>query len=416
MLVLLLLVAGGYQFRSAYVPLVMTCPDREPKKKSQKLQNTYYDQNDKMGFRTFLVASFNLLALLHRNKARAAISLEEILHQCEESGMTAEDCQTLIGSNGHVADITVVSAHHGVDAEDYFQVELFVDYRGYVLGRPPDFDARATYPYEWRGDPSHQIGTRPVGPWDCKGLIDTECCEVIETDVPDPDINGNYLSCVMQEAFYEDPITNQLFGVYVNPVDMSIHYLTADHLNNLEDREEGVRSALISDINATIGNKNCPKSMLQKIHASFLHSMRGVPKARPFPKYTKNAIRNMNNAGIDILDVTKDADLQYALPLMQMVVDSVSKNGGLHRLADTKDGYVVLQLPATNTSIHVVGHYRSVSDPTREPDDVVKCLTENADNLSACQNLLDGVKVITVHPRSITDNFYNQVVIPIDYR
>mmetsp|Transcript_25044 Transcript_25044/g.35871 ORF Transcript_25044/g.35871 Transcript_25044/m.35871 type:complete len:334 (-) Transcript_25044:20-1021(-) len=326
---------------------------------------------------TFLVGSLTLLVtLLQIGKVRASESLEAILQQCEEENLTPEVCKTLMVTNGYSANITVVTAvkqgtHKDVTDVFYYQVDLYVDYHGYVLGPQPDFTGVVTYPYVWRGDPERGIGTRPVGPWDCKGLSDVRCCAMIESDVWDQDINGNNLACRMEEAFYIDPVTKEQFGVYVNPVDMSINYLTADDLTALEERESSIRQDLISLIDSTLVNKNCPKATLQSIHATFLHSMRGVPQARAYPKYTKNAIRSMNRAGIIVVDATQDPDLQYALPLMKGVIEKVDKNGGLHPLGE--GGYIVQQVGDSSTvsTVKVIGTLRGSLDLTRVVDAAV---------------------------------------------
>jgi len=371
---------------------------------------------------TLLIGSLTLLVtLLQISKVGASDSLEAILQQCEEKNMTPEGCKTLMVTNGYSANITVVTAQkqgtqNTVEDVFYYQVDLYVDYHGYVLGPQPDFTGVVTYPYVWRGDPARGIGTRRVGPWDCKGLSDVRCCAMIETDVWDQDINGNNLACRMEEAFYIDPVTKDRFGVYVNPVDMSINYLTADDLTALEEREHHIRQDLISLIDATLVNKNCPKATLQSIHATFLHSMLGVPQARAYYKYTKNAIRNMNRASVTVVDATQDPDLKYALPLMKGVIEQVDKNGGLHPLGE--GGYIVQQVGDSSTvaTVKVIGYLRGPLDLTRVVDEAVQCLTENPKDLSACADELEGLTVITVHPRSPDDPFYNQVVVPVDYK
>jgi hypothetical protein len=104
---------------------------------------------------------------------------------------------------------------------------------------------------------------------------------------------------------------------------------------------------------------------------------------------------------------------------MKAVVQEVSKNGGLHPIdKEDNEAYVIRQVTNSTTefpTVKVIGQLRSASDITRTPDDVVTCIEENSD-LNACSDLLEGVTVITVHPRSSDDPFYNQVVIPIDYR
>jgi hypothetical protein len=369
-----------------------------------------------------IVAPLALAVLSAKYNVLASLTFEDIILQCE-AGMTAQDCKALMESNGYSTNVTKITARtsKGADVADifYYQVDMYVDFHGYVLGPQPKFDGTVSYPYEWRGGPVRNLGTRKVGPWNCKGLTYIKCCAKIESDVYDADINGNYLSCFQDEAFYIDPVTQERFGVFLNPVDGSINYLTEAELTSLEDRESTSRQDLIALIDDTLVNKYCPKATLKQIHARFLFSMRGVPEARAYPKYTKEAIRKMNKEGLDVLDVTQDSSLQQWLPKMKAVVQEVSKNGGLHPLSnDENEAYVIRQVTnATEVipTVKIIGQLRSTTDLTRTPDNIVTCIEENSD-LNACADLLDGVTVITVRPRSTEDPFYNQVVIPIDYR
>jgi hypothetical protein len=355
-----------------------------------------------------VLAALTLIALSAKCNVLASLTLKDIILKCE-SGMTAQDCKALIESNGFSTNITKISARtsKGTDVADifYYQVDMYVDYHG--------------YPYEWRGGPVKNRGTRFVGPWNCKGLTYIKCCAKIESDVYDADVNGNYLSCFQEEAFYIDPVTQERYGVFLNPVDHSINYLTEKELTQLEDREQMARNDLIALIDDTLVNKYCPKATLKQIHARFLFAMRGVPEARAFPKYTKEVIRMMNREVIDVIDTTQNAILQEWLPKMKAIVQEVSKNGGLHPIdKEDNEAYVIRQVTNSTSevpTVKVIGQLRSASDVTRTPDEVVTCIEENSD-LNACSDLLEGITVITVHPRSSDDPFYNQVVIPIDYR
>jgi len=369
-----------------------------------------------------VLAALTLIALSAKCNVLASLTLKDIILKCE-SGMTAQDCKALIESNGFSTNITKISARtsKGTDVADifYYQVDMYVDYHGYVLGPQPKFDGTVSYPYEWRGGPVKKRGTRFVGPWNCKGLTYIKCCAKIESDVYDADVNGNYLSCFQEEAFYIDPVTQERYGVFLNPVDNSINYLTEKELTQLEDREQMARNDLIALIDDTLVNKYCPKATLKQIHARFLFAMRGVPEARAFPKYTKEVIRMMNREVIDVIDATQNAMLQEWLPKMKAVVQEVSENGGLHPIdKEDNEAYVIRQVANATTevpTVKVIGQLRSAADITRTPDKIVTCIEENSD-LNACADLLEGVTVITVHPRSPDDPFYNQVVIPIDYR
>jgi hypothetical protein len=369
-----------------------------------------------------LLVLFQVAALAAKFKVNALLSLEEIMATCE-AGMTVADCKALMDSNGFSTNVTKITTRNsrGDDVADifYYQVDMYVDYHGYVLGPQPAFDGTVSYPYEWRGGPVKNRGTRFVGPWDCKGLTYIKCCAKIETDIYDADVNGNYLSCFQEEAFYIDPVTQERYGVFLNPVDNSINYLTEEELTQLEDREQTARDDLIALIDDTLVNKYCPKATLKQLHAGFLFAMRGVPEARAFPKYTKEVIRMMNREVVDVVDATQNEMLQEWLPKMKAVVQEVSKSGGLHPIDESdREAYVIRQVANATSdapTVKIIGQLRSTTDLARTPDAVVSCITDNND-LNACADLLEGVTVITVHPRSPDDPFYNQAVIPIDYR
>lgn len=350
-----------------------------------------------------LLTSVTLVALLRNHKAWAS-SLPEILKQCE-AGLAADECEALFESSGYNTAITPKTPDIPdtlVDHIFYYQVPLYIDYRGYVLGLPPQFNGMVTYPMQsWRGDPSRGLGTRNVGPWNCQSLTSVQCCGLIERAVFDADINGEHLSCVLVEAYHQDPVSKQVVEVYYNPVDKSIHPLTnATELAFNEEKENMDRGELISVIDDTLGNKKCPMRTLSVIHSTFLHTMRGVPKARAYIKYTKEAIRRMRQAGVTELDVTADSDLTYWLPLMKDVVQAVSSSGGLHALTNTYEGYVVHQVGANAPDLSG----SIVADKlTQTVAGLVTCITSNIDDLTSCSSLLNGNVAVTVHPKTVSE-------------
>jgi hypothetical protein len=146
------------------------------------------------------------------------------------------------------------------------------------------------------------------------------------------DVTGNYLSCFQQMPYYEDPTTHDRFRVYKNPETGSIGFLTLANITSVELSEQGARNELLHMIDQAIISTNCSKDLLQSIHARFLHSMRGVDKARAHAKHTKEAIRRMNHAEVSYINAAQDADLQKWLPKMKDVIYSVSVTGGLQRI------------------------------------------------------------------------------------
>jgi hypothetical protein len=291
----------------------------------------------------FLLAAVCIVTALSNNKSKsnASASIADVIDRCEVELMTAQDCAALLVGNGYSTAVITAKDANGNDALDifYYQVLMNVDFYGNVLGSPlqldgtvPLFDGIVSYPYVWLGGPVRNRGNRRVGPWDCKNLSHIQCCAKIETDISDIDVNGNYLSCFQQMPYYEDPTTHDRFRVYRNPETGSISFLTLANITSVELNEQGSRNELIQMIDQAVISKNCSKAFLQSIHARFLHSMRGVDKARAHAKHTKEAIRRMNHAEVSYIDATQDPELQQWLPKMKDVINSVSTNGGLQRV------------------------------------------------------------------------------------
>lgn len=278
----------------------------------------------------------------NKSKSNASTSIDDVIDRCEVELMTAQNCAALlVGSGYSTSVITAKDAASGNYVQDlfYYQVLMNVDIYGNVLGSPltlggagPLFDGIVSYPYVWLGGPVRNRGNRTVGPWDCKNLSHIQCCAKIETDVSDIDVNGNYLSCFQQMPYYEDPTTHDRFRVYRNPETGSISFLTLANITSAELTEQGARNELLHMIDQAIISANCSKELLQSIHARFLHSMRGVDRARAHAKHTKEAIRRMNHAEVSYINAAQDANLQKWLPKMKDVIYSVSVNGGLQRI------------------------------------------------------------------------------------
>jgi hypothetical protein len=357
---------------------------------------------------TFLYLTLvTLVALLQMNKAWA-MTLPEILKECE-TGLTAENCKELFSSNGYSAYLSPKvdgAVDTIVDHVFYTQVQMYVDYRGYVLGAPPLFDGMVTYPLEWRGEPNRNGGSRRVGPWNCTGKTDVQCCGMIEREVYDADSNGEHLGCVAVEAYQKDLNTGEFFGVYLNPVDNTIHRLTnATKIAQIDAQEEMARQELITLIDEALVSTSFPRVSLGKMHATFVHTMRGVPKARAYPKHTKAAIRRMRFKGMTELDVTTDTELQYWLPLMKKVVQAVSSGGGLHALSNSYQGYVVHQSTSGGPGMEIL-----TNDLTRLVIELVTCINANVGDLSSCADALDGVEVLTILPKNDAE------MLSIDYQ
>jgi len=108
----------------------------------------------------FILAAVCIVTVLLNNKSKtnASASIFDIIDHCEVQLKTAQECATLLVSNGYsTADA------NGNDVLDkfYYQVMMNVAFYINVLGSPlqsdgnvPLFDGIVTYPYIWLGDPA----------------------------------------------------------------------------------------------------------------------------------------------------------------------------------------------------------------------------------------------------------------------
>jgi hypothetical protein len=108
----------------------------------------------------FILAAVCIVTVLLNNKSKtnASASISDIIDHCEVQLKTAQECATLLVSNGYsTADA------NGNDVLDkfYYQVMMNVAFYINVLGSPlqsdgnvPLFDGIVTYPYIWLGDPA----------------------------------------------------------------------------------------------------------------------------------------------------------------------------------------------------------------------------------------------------------------------
>ena len=76
----------------------------------------------------------------------------------------------------------------------YYKIVLLTDKSGTKLSGIFD-DGVVFYPWPWI------VGgvETTIGPWDCDNLSPEECCTFVQGDVPDPDDNGNFLACFVEE-------------------------------------------------------------------------------------------------------------------------------------------------------------------------------------------------------------------------
>jgi hypothetical protein len=160
--------------------------------------------------------------------------------ECAALNLTAEACKTLIETEvqtHHLPNIEVdiiFPRTEEVAVDSYWKVGIQTNIEGIVVGQSVDGVIR--WPGIWEG--TGELGFRNIGDWNCGKWNPVQCCNIIQADVPDRDVNGNYLECF---ATQDDPApyVTQSGGVgycswswdntakVYNPVDISLADLEA---------------------------------------------------------------------------------------------------------------------------------------------------------------------------------------------
>jgi hypothetical protein len=194
-------------------------------------------------------------------------------------------------------------------------------YRGFVLGVQPRYDGKIYYPFEWRGSPSEGPGIRRVGPWDCQGLTEVQCCDLIQADVPDQDVNGKYIDCWFSESFYKDPFTKKMAKIFFNKASGKIDYAKPQDLANYRIQEEKVYGQVLNQIDHVLPVSDCPKDVLWEIYRGIRHALRGHPGVQSEPQIIRETI--LSQPG-NVVNVAENAKLQTALQTVKSVFQSTS--------------------------------------------------------------------------------------------
>jgi hypothetical protein len=156
----------------------------------------------------FLAASAQgARARLHKAEVgdrRLQLSSKMEWPECSTSDWTVEQCKSHIESE--------VQAHHlpnievevifprtaDVALDSYWKVGIQTNIEGIVVGQ--SVDGVINWPGIWEG--TGELGFRNIGGWNCGKWNPMQCCDVIQADVTDKDVNGNYLECYVTQ---DDP-------------------------------------------------------------------------------------------------------------------------------------------------------------------------------------------------------------------
>jgi hypothetical protein len=152
--------------------------------------------------------------------------------ECLKNRLNAQECKALIEKDaesdhlpGIVVDINFPVTSHPTS---YWKIGIPTNYLGVVIGNTVDGNVH------WGGVWEGENGCREIGPWDCgKWRNAIQCCNAIQRDVPDKDVNGNYLECyVTQEhpsPYVKDDETIgycswewDIYSREYNPVDVTL--------------------------------------------------------------------------------------------------------------------------------------------------------------------------------------------------
>jgi len=196
---------------------------------------------------------------------------------------------------------------------------LFLLLRGSVLGVQPVFDGMVRYMFEWRGNDADGLGVRRVGPWNCQGLTDVQCCDLIQASVPDRDTKGNYIDCWFQESFYKDPFTKKMVKIFYNETTKTISYPSIEDVRTFQVEEDVFNSQLAKDIDEVLHMTACPRKQLWNIYEEIRHAVRGNAAVQGDPQIIRNALMAHS---VNMFDVTQNVFLQNVLPKIMWVLSS----------------------------------------------------------------------------------------------
>lgn len=204
--------------------------------------------------------------------------------------------------------------------------QFFLLFRGFVLGSQPKYDGKIYYPFEWRGRASDGLGTRRIGPWDCQGLTEVQCCASIQADVPDRDVNGKLIDCWFSESFYKDPFTKKLAKIFFNKATGKVDYAHPDDLSNYRTQEEKAFTQLTKSIDKVLPMTECPIESLWEIYRGIRHALRGHPTVQGDPQVIREELLNQSGS---MVNVSQNIKLQTVLQKVKNVILSTESSIGV---------------------------------------------------------------------------------------
>jgi hypothetical protein len=137
--------------------------------------------------------------LAHSGEARRLSGFDKMeFPECVTLGMTVAQCEAFILQqmpnvpNGE--NVQVQTRQPRTDPQmdaTYWKIGIPTNFVGTTVGFL--LDGKVTWPGEWKG--TGPDGFRAVGPFNCIHQSAQRCCDLIKSEVPDIDVNGNYLEC-----------------------------------------------------------------------------------------------------------------------------------------------------------------------------------------------------------------------------
>lgn len=158
-------------------------------------------------------------------------------------------------------------------------------------------------------------------------MTEVQCCDLIQADVPDQDLNGKYLDCWFSESFYKDPFTKKMAKIFFNKASGKIDYAKPQDLVNYRIQEEKVYAQVLNQIDHVLTVTDCPKDILWEIYRGIRHALRGHPGFQSEPQIIREMILSQPGNAVN---VAKNAKLQAVFQLVKGVLRSnpVSSSAG----------------------------------------------------------------------------------------
>ena len=275
--------------------------------------------------------------------------------ECKIAALTPTECKSLIEeevANHVIPGIFVKISSPRSDtvlAATVHKVGIPTNYQGIVVGRFDD--GQISYPFLWESENGE---SREVGPWDCSNLGALECCKKIQSDVTDPNINGNYINCFVTERGLEvehDDFEGVKYFAMVYNVSSEMYERTQVSVEELEVEEAITKSSLdpaLSQIESILYYQSVLYEDLIALVDILLVATRArdLGTAQNLVSDIDPVLRASEGPGL-YLDASPDSELAQLLSDIVFFINKYEAEG-VH-----PGGYVVIKTDAEDNITHV---------------------------------------------------------------